>query len=323
MDLPIVPLDRPEPTVVVEALSRHGFLLVDRGGHGDEELTTLDQAAQRYFAQPEDVRARDAMARNGRTWRGWFGVGGELTSGRPDGKEGFYFGTDLPADDPRVLAGLPLHGPNPTPTGVPELGDAVRRWMALATDVGHRLLAAVAEGLELPADWFRTGWCADPVVLFRIFRYPPADQVDDGIGVQQHTDYGLLTVLAHDGTPGLQVFVDDQWIDVPADPALLVVNIGDMLERATSGFLRSTLHRVRSQSTARLSFPLFLDPGWDVRVENLPIDPARFGPSAGRGHRWDDIDPLSDGLFSGEWTYGEYLTNKVSRVFPDLLDGTG
>ncbi len=259
------------------------------------------------------------MGRFGRTWRGWFGVGGELTSGRPDGKEGWYFGTDLPVGDPRVRAGLPLHGPNPVPTGVPELGAAVADWMGFATGVGHTVLAAVAEGLGLAADWFRQGWCADPVVLFRIFRYPPVSDVVDGVGVQQHTDYGLLTVLAHDGTPGLQASVADAWIDVPSDPSLLVVNIGDMLERATGGFLRSTLHRVRSQPTERFSFPLFLDPGWEVTVDQLPLDTDRFPPSTHAVDRWDGVDPLSDELFTGNRTYGEYLTRKVSRVFPDLM----
>ena len=55
------------------------------------------------------------MARGGRAWRGYFPVGGELTSGRPDQKEGLYFGAELPADDPRVRAGLPLHGAEPVP----------------------------------------------------------------------------------------------------------------------------------------------------------------------------------------------------------------
>ena len=53
-----------------------------------------------------------AMARGGRAWRGYFPVGGELTSGKPDQKEGIYFGAELPADHPAVLAGTPLHGPN-------------------------------------------------------------------------------------------------------------------------------------------------------------------------------------------------------------------
>ena len=40
------------------------------------------------------------MERGGRAWRGYFPVGGELTSGLPDQKEGLYLGAELPADHP-------------------------------------------------------------------------------------------------------------------------------------------------------------------------------------------------------------------------------
>ncbi len=59
------------------------------------------------------------MELGGRAWRGYFRVGDELTSGKPDQKEGLYFGAELPDDDPRVLAGMPLHGPNLFPRQVP------------------------------------------------------------------------------------------------------------------------------------------------------------------------------------------------------------
>ena len=53
-----------------------------------------------------------------------FPVGAELTSGQPDLKEGLYFGAELPDDDPRVRAGLPLHGRNLFPAQVPGLRGA-------------------------------------------------------------------------------------------------------------------------------------------------------------------------------------------------------
>ena len=68
-------------------------------------------------------------------------------------------------------------------------------------------------------------------------------------------------------------------IDVPA--GALVVNIGDMLERLTSGRLRSTTHRVvnpRGEAAyrARYSMPFFLHFRPDYVIETLPecIDPA-------------------------------------------------
>ena len=109
------------------------------------------------------------MARAGRAWRGWFPLGGELTSGVPDGKEGIYFGEELPPSD-RLL-----HGPNLFPERPAELRAAVLDWMAAMTGLGHVLMGGLALGLGLERDWIDRHLTADPVTLFRIFRYPPVD----------------------------------------------------------------------------------------------------------------------------------------------------
>jgi isopenicillin N synthase-like dioxygenase len=305
--IPVAVHSRLDPDGIVESLATFGVVLIDRGGFGQAELNRLRALARTYFEQPDRVKRSDAMSNHGAAWRGWFGVGDELTSGQPDAKEGFYFGSDLPAHDPRVVCGRPMHGPNPEPTGVPELRAAVEDWMSLATSIGLDVLSAVAMGLGLPGHWFASNWCRDPTVLFRIFRYPAAgDSAEVSEGVGPHTDYGLLTVLAHDGVPGLEVEIDGSWVAMPSDPELLIVNAGDMLERATAGRLRSTVHRVVSPERHRYSFPLFLDPAWDAVVQPLP---------------GFDLEPLDE-----PGTYGSYLLDKVSRVFPELFRdqfGTG
>ncbi|WP_421118722.1 isopenicillin N synthase family dioxygenase [Aquihabitans daechungensis] len=292
-----------------------GFFVIR--GHGIEPdlLDALDAAARAFFALPEVDKRAIAMERGGRAWRGWFPEGGELTSGRPDHKEGLYFGAELPTDDPRVAAGLPLHGPNLFPATPAELGPSVRAWIDAMTGLGHALVRGVAIGLGLAPGWFDEHLTADPTVLFRIFRYPPLPESADGWGVAEHTDYGLLTILAHDGTPGLQVRSSGGWIDVPAVPGTFVVNLGDMLERMTGGRYLSTPHRVRHQRAGRdrLSFPFFFDPGWDAEIrpvpEAAPADPL--------------VDPERwDGASVHDWsgTYGDYLTAKVAKVFPALSD---
>ena len=144
------------------------------------------------------------------------------------------------------------------------------------------MLGGIALGLGLERDWFARHLTADPTVLFRVFHYPPGDTESWGVG--EHTDYGLITLLAQDHHGGLQVRSRDAWIDVPADPYVFVVNIGDMLERMTRGGYRSNPHRVRNLSGAdRLSFPLFLDPSWDATVTPLP-EPV-FGDLRGRRRR--------------------------------------
>ena len=134
-----------------------------------------------------------------------------------------------------------------------------------------------------------------------------------GEAVAEHTEYGLLTLLATDGTPGLEVNVRGEWTDAPADADLLICNLGDMLDRLTGGRFRSTPHRVRNHSRGdRYSLPFFLDPGWDAAVEPLAFDDV-WQPSDAPQERWDRAN-----LTEVHGTYGECLGAKVAKVFPDL-----
>ena len=289
-----------------------GFLLVT--GHGVDPVLRddLERLFREFFALPEQVKAQIAMSRGGLAWRGWFPVGAELTSGRPDRKEGVYFGAELPPTDPRVLARTPLHGPNLFPAEPAGLGPAVLRWIEQVTALGQAVLRGAALGLGLEADWFARHLTVDPTVLFRVFHYPPGDSASWGVG--EHTDYGLITLLAQDQHGGLQVRSGQTWIDVPADPYAFVVNIGDMLERMTRGAYRSNPHRVRNLSGAdRLSFPLFLDPSWDAAVTPLPQAVLDALPVADAAQRWD-----GQSVHAWEGVYGDYLTAKVAKVFPEL-----
>ncbi|MFN0251110.1 MAG: 2-oxoglutarate and iron-dependent oxygenase domain-containing protein, partial [Kofleriaceae bacterium] len=90
----------------------NGFFAIVGHGIAPSLADDLQRVSRAFFARPEEQKLAIAMAHAGRRWRGFFPVGGELTSGIPDAKEGIYFGRELPADDPRVIAGVPLHGPN-------------------------------------------------------------------------------------------------------------------------------------------------------------------------------------------------------------------
>src|SRR5262249_5477696 len=131
------------------------------------------------------------------------------------------------------------------------------------------------------------------------------------------TDYGLLTLLAQDRHGGLAVRTRRGWVSAPPIEGTFVCNIGDMLDRLTGGWYRSTPHRVRNTSgQGRLSFPFFFDPGWDAEVPALPgrVDGSDSADCVGRdAARWDGQDLRA---FTG--TYGDYLSGKVARVFPEL-----
>ncbi|HEY0649367.1 isopenicillin N synthase family dioxygenase [Phenylobacterium sp.] len=298
------------------ACEAHGFFYLVGHGVTPEILADLEAESRRFFARPPAEKMAIAMARGGRAWRGYFPVGGELTSGRPDLKEGLYLGTELPADHPRAV--LPMHGPNLWPEGQPGLRAAVTAYMDATTRAAARLMEGISLSLGLPADWFERHYTAEPTVLFRIFHYPAAGPAGtdwtQSWGVGEHTDYGLLTLLAQDAHGGLQVKTPGGWIEAPPLPGALVCNIGDMLERLTGGRFKSTPHRVLNRSGHdRLSFPLFFDPDFTARLQPLPVD--RTTIAAERAQRWDGAS-----VHEFEGTYGDYLLGKVAKVFPQLVD---
>src|SRR5262245_13844444 len=197
-----------------QACREWGFFYVV--GHDvDEELQqSLEQVSAQFFEQDLGIKMTIRMSLGGRAWRGYFPVGGELTSGKPDLKEGIYFGAELDDDHPMVKAAVPLHGRNLFPS-IPGFRKVVVNYMDAMTRLGHALVAGISLSLGLDESYFDRHYTQDPLVLFRIFNYPPehiASGVGDGFGVGEHTDYGLLTILKQDMSGGLQIKVKSRWI---------------------------------------------------------------------------------------------------------------
>lgn len=316
-DLPIIdvaPLVAGGDTAAVAAAIRRacedtGFFYVVGHGVNEERQQRLEDLGRRFFALPLERKMALRMELGGRAWRGYFPVGDELTSGQPDLKEGLYFGSELPDDHPRVRARVPLHGRNLFPD-LPGFRAAVLDEIAERTALGHALMRGFALSLELEPDYFESRYTRDPLVLFRIFNYPPGGAAPTAWGVGEHTDYGMLTILRQDQSGGLEVKSRRGWLSAPPIAGSFVCNIGDMLDRMTGGRYRSTPHRVRNTaSTARLSFPFFFDPDFDARVR--PIASPLFDD---RDDRWDGAS-----VHAFEGTYGDYILAKVAKVFPQLI----
>lgn len=303
-----------EKEIIARQINRacldHGFFYI--AGHGVSE--TLQEAllilSQQFFEQPEEEKMEIAMTKAGSAWRGYFPLNGELTSGKPDLKEGIYFGTELSADDPRVLQGLPLHGSNLFPNKIEGLQETVLAYISAVTRLGHLVMKGISLSLGLPENYFSDKYQQDPLILFRIFHYPPQINNNKQFGVGEHTDYGLLTILKQDTAGGLQIKNGDVWIPAPPVKNTFICNIGDMLDRMTGGLYRSTPHRVINLSgKERYSFPLFFDPGFDTKIQKIETAAIRET----KNQRWDGASVHE---FNG--TYGEYLLRKIGKVFPDL-----
>ena len=299
---------------IARACRESGFFYIIGHGVNEQLQQRLEDLSRTFFAQDPDAKLDIRMEKGGRAWRGYFPIGGELTSGRPDRKEGLYFGAELTVDHPLVTSGTPMHGPNLFPENIPLFRETILEYLTAMTGLGHALMEGLGLGLGLNEDYFAERYTNDPLILFRVFNYPPrpASIIDQSTwGVGEHTDYGLLTILRQDRTGGLEVKSKSGWIEAEPIPGSFVCNIGDMLDRMTGGLYRSTAHRVKSPSERdRLSFPFFFDPNFNAEVRSIEVNAT---PDDDRSERWDN-ESVHD--FSG--TYGDYLLSKVSKVFPQL-----
>lgn len=302
------------------ACREYGFFYVIGHGVNKNLEDKLENLSRQFFSQSVEVKKEIRMDLGGRAWRGYFPVGGELTSGKPDMKEGIYFGAELNENHPLVQLKTPLHGANLFPENIPEFKEIVLEYIDVMTQLGHIIMAGIALSLNLDENYFADLYTKNPLPLFRIFNYPARQNNDfaetNNWGVGEHTDYGILTILKQDNLGGLQVKSNNRWIEAPPVDGTFVCNIGDMLDRMTGGLYKSTPHRVKSptESVDRLSFPFFFDPNFHTEVK--PIDLFKGdGIVDDSASRWDKSNVHE---FRG--TYGEYLLKKVSQVFPQLRE---
>ncbi|MEM6805435.1 MAG: 2-oxoglutarate and iron-dependent oxygenase domain-containing protein [Bacteroidota bacterium] len=303
------------------ACRNFGFFYVVGHGLSEELQTKLERLSAEFFSLALEEKMKIRMELGGRAWRGFFPLGDELTSGKPDMKEGLYFGTELEENDEKVKAGLPMHGSNLFPKQIPELQKVVLAYMDALTAVGHRLMEGLSLSLGLEENYFYQHFTYDPLRLFRIFHYPASSAESEQQklwGVGEHTDYGVLTILKQDRVGGLQIKSQNQWIDAPFVEGSFICNIGDMLDRMTGGYYRSTPHRVLNKSgKSRYSFPFFFDPSFDAEVKAIDLGNVAATQSD-KAERWDGANVHE---FSG--SYGDYVLSKVAKVFPQLMDGLG
>jgi isopenicillin N synthase-like dioxygenase len=284
-------------------------------GHGiDDGLHQQVQAATRaFFELPDADRVAIAMA-NSPHFRGYTPLGGELTNGRADLREEIDLGPERPA--PTLTAGDPpwkrLLGPNQWPARLPAFRTTMLAWHDQMDAVGHRLLRAIAAGLGLPEDRFDAWVDPDPEATIKAIRYPPPRTGDTNQGVGTHRDFGLLTFVLQDTVGGLQVERGGDFVDVVPLPGALVVNLGEMLQLATHGYLKATVHRVLSPPAGvqRFSVIYFFNPRLDASLAPVEL-PAELAAHAPGGNSGDPRNPILA-------TYGENILKVRLRAHADV-----
>jgi isopenicillin N synthase-like dioxygenase len=289
-----------------------GFLYLT--GHGiDPGLErTLFDVAEKFFSRPAAERESLAIV-NSSAFRGYTVLGDEMTAGANDWRDQLDFGPEQePALPDALPAWLRLRGPNQWPPSLPEMKDVVLEWMMEMGQLGLTALRALAVGLGQPINIYDSGFVPESDVHIKVIRYPGQPEGSTSVqGVGSHHDSGLLTFILQD-SEGLQVLIDDEFVDAKPVAGAYVMNLGEMLQRATNGYLRATKHQVISppQSAQRVSFAFFFNPRFEATFEPLTLPPnlAALAPGGNNPSADDPVHPL----------FGENNLKIRLRAHPDV-----
>lgn len=286
-----------------------GFFYLTGTGVTPDLERRLHRAARDFFALPEQDKLAIENVKSPH-FRGYTRIGGERTQGAVDWREQIDIGPERVAID-----GGPgynrLIGPNLWPAALPELREVVAEWHAHLSGVARTLLRAWALALGAEETYFEANF-GDPSTLIKIVRYPGTRDPEPQQGVGAHKDSGVLTLLwVEPGKGGLQVERDGAWVDAPPVDGAFVVNIGELLEYATGGYLKATNHRVVSPQAPqeRISIPFFFNPALDKRLPLIELPPELAAQA--RGVTKDPGNPIHA-------LYGENALKSRLRAHPDV-----
>ncbi len=257
-----------------DAFHRIGFVGVVNHGIPKALIDDFYRAAQAFFALPEAVKRKYEIS-------GLAGQRGYTAFGREharhskvaDLKEFFQIGQELPAGDP--LRERPEYPDNVFVEEAPGFTELGIRLYRSFEGAGGELLRAIALHLDIGEHYF-TSWIEKGNSILRAIHYPPIrEEPASAIRAEQHEDINLITLLVGASAGGLQVLnKEGQWLEVVPEEDEIVINVGDMLQRLTNNYLRSTTHRVvnpprEEWHLPRLSIPFFLHPRSEMDLSCL------------------------------------------------------
>lgn len=280
-----------------EAAHNVGFFQITGFGSRPGQSARLLSTIAEFFSRPLTEKI-ELDNRTSAQFRGYTRLGSEITRGRADSREQIDFGPEREPllEVPQNAPYLNLQGPNQWPSSFPLLESVAMEWATLMQEVGAELLAALSVGLGLPENYFVDAFAPNPAWMGKLVHYVGAGIVPEAgnQGVGTHADYGFITLLLQDSVGGLEVqpYGQDTWLPVEPLEGALVVNLGEMLEVATNGYLMATIHRVTAPPAGvdRYSVPFFYSPRLDSVIDQVKL-PTELADEA-RGISDDPENPM-------------------------------
>jgi len=283
-----------------EAFHQIGFVGVINHGIPKTLIDSFYAASKAFFMLPENVKRQYEIAGLAGQ-RGYTSFGKEHAkqSTVADLKEFFQIGQEVPADDP-LKANYP---DNVQVAEAPDFADLGMQLYKAFEATGAHLLRAIAIHLGLSVDFFDEKIHHGNSILRSIYYPPITREPASAIRAEQHEDINLITLLVGASAGGLELLTKEgEWQSVVPEEDEIVINVGDMLQRLTNNYLKSTTHRVvnpprEEWHLPRLSIPFFLHPRSEMDLSCLPSCVSEEQPLA--------YAPI---------TAGEYLDERLREI---------
>ncbi|ORY25546.1 hypothetical protein BCR39DRAFT_590111 [Naematelia encephala] len=285
--------DRTIASSLVAAFHDRGFAYITGHGVTQDKIDGVFEQARRFMSLPTQAKMALLAGTDGVDTKGYSYPGmakvtqnaemdgadlDKLVHGAPGMNETFRVGIVNGKSDPERM---------PKEEDLPGFAEAFITWSDECVQVYHRLLRIIALGLGSDVTYF------DRFHLAGTVRTPTIQHYLGGVAqaghgrLNEHTDYGYLTLLFQDSVGGLEVVdaaKNNEFVRAPPVDKAITVNVGDMLSRWTNGILKSTMHRVSAPPDAvkdgvlpeRYSIPCFCGPSPNTIVDTMP---GTYGPN--------------------------------------------
>ncbi len=283
-----------------KAFHEVGFVAVKNHGVPQELIDGFYAKCKEFFGQTERRKRKYEIAGLAGQ-RGYTSFGKEHAKQSKVGdlKEFFQFGQTVPKSHPRKAE----YADNVKVREVKNFTKEGTQLYKAFEKTGEHLLKAIAMHLRIGPNYFKQKIKHGNSIL-RAIHYPPiTHEPGSALRAEQHEDINLITLLVGASAGGLQLLNSkNQWVTVAPEPGELVINVGDMLQRLTNNYLKSTTHRVvnppREQwHLPRLSIPFFLHPIGEMDLTCLPKTVTKKNPL--------HFEPI---------TAGEYLNERLQEI---------
>ena len=274
-----------------------GFFMVTGHGVPADLITTARQRAIDFFALPDEdkmkVQRPPAKISRGYNWVGDRAIAysmGQATP--PDIQEAFGFGQDRPDLASKVdKTSAQMYAPNIWPERPHDFKQVMVTYYDAMIGLASHVLRAMAMALNVDENYFADKFDRQASVC-RIIRYPAVKEtpLPGQLRAGTHTDYGIMTFVRGDDTPGgLQVkHRNGDWVDLHIPAGDFACNIGDLMMRWSNDRWVSTLHRVAVPPAGaapqdRISLVFFTSPNPDAVIECIeqcikPGESAKYPP---------------------------------------------